>query len=188
MKNNETIKMGFWKRLKISIFNVENYDMFAVEKISKALGYFIKLIIIFSLIVSIGLTYKFSQIYTTTTNILKDQIPDFQYSEGKLILNTQHPVIIENEEALLVKIIVDDTEDIEKQNEYKTQIKKYPSAILFLKNNILINLPQQEEILEYSYEEIMKEFAIKEFNKQEVIEYINNINLTSLSTMKCGNE
>ena len=47
MENNGTQKIGFWKRLKMSIFNVENYDIFAVEKFSKALGYFIKLMIIF---------------------------------------------------------------------------------------------------------------------------------------------
>lgn len=180
MESNETKKIGFWKRIKMSIFNVENYDIFAVEKFSKALGYFIKLIIVFSLLVAGGVTYKFSQIYTKTIDVLKNEIPDFQYAQGSLTINTEDAIIIEEKNETLSKIIMDDTENIDKQKEYQEEIKKYPAALLFLKNGVFINLPNQEEPIYYDYQEMMEQFGIEEFNKEQMLDYINRINVVSL--------
>lgn len=180
MENNGTQKIGFWKRLKMSIFNVENYDIFAVEKFSKALGYFIKLMIIFSLIVAIGLTYKFAQIYTKTIDILKNEIPDFQYAQGNLTVYSEDAVTIENNNGILSKIIIDDTEDVQKQKEYQEEIKKYETAMLFLKNGVFINLQSQENPIYYEYQEIMKQFGTEEFTKEQMVNYIDAINVTSL--------
>ena len=180
MEKNETQKIGFWKRIKMSIFNVENYDIFAVEKFSKALGYFIKLMIIFSLIVAIGLTYRFTQIYTKAIDLLKNEIPDFQYTQGNLTVYAEDAVIIENNNGILSKIIIDDTEDVQKQKEYQEEIKKYETAMLFLKNGVFINLSSQEEPIYYEYQEIMKQFGIEEFTKEQMVNYIDAINVTSL--------
>ena len=55
-------KVSFLKRIKWSIFNPENYDFFAVEKMKKAIAYFTKIVLIFALVTSIGITYKFTTI------------------------------------------------------------------------------------------------------------------------------
>ncbi len=53
-------KITFFTRLKWAIFNLENYDFFAIENIRKAVVYFLILMIFFSLITSGGITYKFA--------------------------------------------------------------------------------------------------------------------------------
>jgi len=60
MEENNNQKISFFTRLKWAIFNLENYDFFAVEKTKYAIFYFAKLILIFSLITAIGVTYKFA--------------------------------------------------------------------------------------------------------------------------------
>lgn len=180
MENNGAKRIGFWKRLKMSIFNVENYDIFAVENFSKALGYFVKLMIVFSLLVAGSLTYRFSKMYTSTIDILKNEIPDFQYAQGNLKINSEEPIIIENEDTILPTIIIDDTENIEEQEKHKEEIKKTPSGCLFLKNGVFINLTNQEELIYYNYEEVMKQLGTEEFTKEQMLRYINTIDAFSL--------
>ena len=50
----ENKKMGFFTRLKKSIFKFEEYEKFVEEPLKRAFGYFFKLMIIFSLL---GLMY-----------------------------------------------------------------------------------------------------------------------------------
>ena len=58
----EEAKISFFKRVKKAIVKFENYSDFAVEKMSIAIKYLAKLMLIFSLIISIALSYKFSTI------------------------------------------------------------------------------------------------------------------------------
>ena len=58
----ESTKIPFFKRLKKAVIDFESYSDFAVEKIDIAIKYFAKLMIIFSLIVAITFTYKFSTV------------------------------------------------------------------------------------------------------------------------------
>ena len=60
MEKNEKHRISFFTRIKWAIFNLENYDIFAVENTKRAVGYLAKLILLFSLITSIGVTYKFA--------------------------------------------------------------------------------------------------------------------------------
>ena len=68
-ENNK--KISFFTRIKWSIFNPEHYDIFAVEQTKIAFAYFIRIILVFSLITAIGITYKFA-----TTDISK--VPEIQ--------------------------------------------------------------------------------------------------------------
>ncbi len=58
----ESTKIPFFKRLKKAVIDFESYSDFAVEKIDIAIKYFAKLMVIFSLIVAITFTYKFSTV------------------------------------------------------------------------------------------------------------------------------
>ena len=58
----ENVKIPFFKRIKSSIVDFERYSDFAVEKISVSIKYIAKLIAIFSIIIAIAFSYKFSTI------------------------------------------------------------------------------------------------------------------------------
>lgn len=180
MENKEIPKFSFLKRIKTSIFNVEMYDIFAVEKITKALGYFVKLIIVFSLLVSIGITYKFVNMYNTTKDCIKNEIPEFTYKDGILTLQEEQGIDINNENLIVSRIIIDTTEDEAKQEELINKIKNEPLVVLFLKDRVLLNIPQQEEAALYKYEEIAKSYNVNEFTKQQLVEFVDSIQTSSL--------
>lgn len=180
MENNEVPKIGFFKRIKTSIFNVEMYDIFAVEKISKALGYFIKLIIVFSLLVSIGITYKFSNMYNATKDCIKNKVPEFTYSEGKLSIQNNEKVEINNEKIIFSRVIIDTTENEEEKEQLKNSIKEEPLAILFLNDSVLIHTSSQGQIISYKYEEIANGYNVNEFTKQQLVELMDSIQNVSL--------
>ena len=52
-------KIGFFKRIKIAIFKLEDYGMFLGERTSVALNFFLILILLISLIISIVSSYNF---------------------------------------------------------------------------------------------------------------------------------
>lgn len=74
----ENIKIPFFRRLKRAIIDFESYSDFAVEKINVAIKYFAKLMIIFSILISIAFTYKFSTIINNEEQmqIMHNQLAD----------------------------------------------------------------------------------------------------------------
>ena len=50
----KTKKIGFFKRFKMAIFELENYIDFINEKVSKSLMFSLKLVVILSLIMAIS--------------------------------------------------------------------------------------------------------------------------------------
>ena len=82
--NNIIPKISFFMRIKWAIFNLENYDIFAVEHTKKAVGYFAKLLLIFALITAIGITYKFANIDLRTVPEIAESVSaeSLQYIES----------------------------------------------------------------------------------------------------------
>lgn len=74
----ENIKIPFFRRLKKAVIDFESYSDFAVEKINVAIKYFAKLMIIFSILISIAFTYKFSSIINNEEQmqIMYNQLAD----------------------------------------------------------------------------------------------------------------
>ncbi|MBR6033173.1 MAG: DUF1189 family protein [Clostridia bacterium] len=92
MEENQN-KITFFTRVKWAIFNLENYDFFAVESTKKAILYFITLMIFFALLTSIGITYKFansdlSSLAATQEYITQDMIDKLQTTpQGQLYVS-----------------------------------------------------------------------------------------------------
>ena len=75
----EEKKIGFFKRLKMAIFNLENYKIFAEEKFSKALKYAFILIAIITIVLSISTTVFFRQKFDKIVSYLENDFQDFFY-------------------------------------------------------------------------------------------------------------
>lgn len=86
----EEKKIGFFKRLKIAIFNVEDYKIFVKEKLSKAVKYAAILIVIITLIMSVVTTYTVRQKLDKIVSFVKNDFPDFQYENGTLSISKEN--------------------------------------------------------------------------------------------------
>ena len=171
--------MGFFKKVKYSIFNIEKYPEMATEGIGKALSYIAKLVVVLAIVLSIWTLYQTYQMINEGTSYLENEFPDFSYSDGTLTVNSEEAIVIENEQ--FGKIIVDTNTDSEETiNQYLNQINEYGVGALVLKNRVVLkNITMIGEV-SYNYQESLNSMNLTEFNKQDVVNYVQNGEINTL--------
>lgn len=179
MENDKIKGIGFFKKVKYSIVNIEKYPEMATEGIGKSVGYIIKLVVILALIVSVWDLYQIYKMVNEGTDYIENEFPDFYYADGILTVESEDAIYIENE--LFGKIIVDTNTDSEETiNQYLDEIEEYGVGILVLKNKaILQNITTMGEV-SYNYQESLESMELAEFNKEDVINYVENGEVNSL--------
>lgn len=178
----KTKKQGFFKNVKNSIFNFDSYQEFAMQDMKKGIFYFLKLSILFSVVISI--VFAALQVTVTVPTVKKfieGDIPNFSYSNGTLDLQSEEPVTIDKI-ADDVLIIADTKElDDAKINEYKDKINLYEIGVLILKDKIYLkNAYTLSEIQEMKLSDIESVYGKSEFTKQDILNDMNSINMISL--------
>lgn len=173
-------KMGFFTRIITSIKDFDKYQIFAIENISIAIKYLLKIMIIFVLVISSINTYKFSITINNVMSYFKDNITQLQYSEGNLQINEDTPIIIDAEKEVIEKVIIDTGADEAKQKEYIDETNKNNSVIVFLKDRLIVKNQMLTQTMEYKYEEIAKNYLLGDFNKEDILNVISNINIVGI--------
>ena len=178
----KTKKQGFFKSLKNSIFNFDSYQDFALEDMKRGVFYFLKLSLLFSVIIAI--VFSILQVVVTIPNVKKfiaNDIPDFSYSNWILDVKSDGAVTIDNiaDEVLIIA----DTKDLDetKINEYKDKINLYDVGVLILKDKVYLkNSYTSTGIQEISMSDVGSIYGKNEFTKQDIVNDINSINMISL--------
>ena len=112
--------------------------------------------------------------------VLKNNFPEFSYKDGTLKVESEEPIEIP-QTPIAGKIIVDtNTENEEQINQYINKIGDTESGIVILKDKVLIKNAAVAGTISYLYEDTLKSFQISEFNKQDVINYINSGKIITL--------
>ena len=178
-EHREVKGMGFFKKIKYSIFNIEKYPEMATEGIGNTLSYIAKLVMILAVVLSLWTLYQTYQMINEGTSYLENEFPDFSYSDGTLTVDSEEAIIIENEQ--FGKIIVDTNTDSEETiNQYLNQINEYGTGALVLKNRaVLKNITMIGEV-SYNYQESFNSINLIEFSKQDVVNYVQNGEINSL--------
>lgn len=171
--------IGFFKKVKYSIFNIEKYPEMATEGIGKAFSYIAKLIVILAVIVSLWTLYQTYQMIQEGTTYLETTFPDFSYRNGELAVNSEEVVMIDNEQ--FGRIIIDTKTDSEETiNQYKNSINEYGTGVLVLKDRVeLKNINMIGEI-SYNYKESLDSINLTEFTKQDVVNYVKDGQINTL--------
>ena len=171
--------MGFFKKVKYSIFNIEKYTEMATEGIGNTLSYIAKLVMILAIVLSVWTLYQTYQMINEGTSYLENEFPNFSYSDGTLTVNSEEVITIENEQ--FGKIIVDTNTDSEETiNQYLNQINEYGVGALVLKNRVVLkNITMIGEV-SYNYQESFNSINLTEFSKQDVVNYVQNGEINSL--------
>ena len=129
-------KIGFFGRLKKSIFELEDYVFFLGEKLTVAFKYFFVLMFFISVIFSLIVTYKSKSIIDRGCSYLVKEMPNFEYKDGSLNFKE---IVKAYDHDYNFSFIADTTENIgkEKIKKYKDEI--YTSGdygVLLLKNEL----------------------------------------------------
>lgn len=84
-------------------------------------------------------------------------------------------IFVNNEEVFQI-IIINTNGESDLENEYKNKINKYENGIALLRDKVIYKNNMLSQNIEYSYEDILNSYDIQEFEKQDVLNFINSIN------------
>lgn len=174
IKINPPKKMGFFKRLQVSVFKVENYGEFVLEKTKVAIEYFFKLMLLVAIISSIASTYQIHKIATRGFNYLKNEMPDFTLTDGKITFSEDTEAYDKDLDFYVLystKTEVSDSivEDLEKK------IEKYSTGIIYLPDRIVYYDGNAYSYFKYS--DLISEYGLDITTKQSLIDIVDNLGI-----------
>lgn len=172
--NEETSKKtNFFKEFLKSIKDLDKYEDFAIELPKNAFKYLLKLVLIFCAIICVFYTYKIVQNVGGIYNNLKEVLPDFSYTQGTITIDTENPIVIEDYKDTFGKITIDEQGSLE---DYEQD--KYTGILLLKDKCIILSDSGIGQVLNYS--DIFNSYNISEFTKQDLVNYVESINIVSL--------
>lgn len=159
------IRLSFFKRLKMSIFDFDKYHIIASEGIGRAMMYLVKLMLLFSLIISFVSTVKLSQVIDNAIGYVRDNVPNFYFKDNILTIEEDKEVVIENHDYINFKIILSNA------NSYnEDEIRNFDGMVcVLLKDKMFLKQENSTSIITQTYEEISNTFDINQINKDFII-------------------
>lgn len=175
-------KIGFFKRLKIAIFKLEDYGMFLGEKTSVAFKFFVLLILLISLIISGVSSYNFYKMSKTGYSFIENELPDFKYEENTLKFD-KNVEAYDHEYKFRLFINTDETVSEETLKEYNEKMYSDDFGLVLLKDKVI--LLYNGTSAEQKYEELLSEQYLGQFefnfsNKQALIDSFQSIGVGAL--------
>ena len=171
-------KISFLKRVKMAIFNFENYEYFIEENFSIAMKYFSKLVAILAIVISIVVTYYTASRTENLRQYCINELPEFNYENEKLNVKGKVDLPIEK---YGIALIIDTDENLEDETikQYKDKLISEQSGYLLLSNKVIVN--SAGNIQELTYEQFKEVNKIEgDINREILIEQMKNINLPSI--------
>ena len=163
-------KKGFFKRVKNAVINFDEYKTFAEEKLGTTIKYILKISFVFSLIMSLALTYRVTEEINRAIQIYRDECPEFRFENNTLIIDSENKQFIKGDENGYFGILINS----EKENINEIQeTSNYQLIIAALKNKIVIKNYEGAES-SITYEQISSKYDINKINKEEIINVITS--------------
>lgn len=177
-------KEGFFKSVLKSIKSFEKYEDFGLEGIGKTSSYLLKIVAIFTLVITAMTMYKFSNSLSNVLAYLNENVRTLTYEDETLQVNDNEKLEISGQDILAGKIIIDTSELNEEQiNAYKENIKNEENGILLLKDKFILKNEMIASISETSYKDFLGQYGIKSMDKQSVLDYFQNNQMKIYSSM-----
>lgn len=179
-KNNspeyKKIKLSFFKKIKVSIIDFDKYYIIASESVSRTIGYLVKLFILFSVIVSIAVTYKVADTIKDVCNNIEKDVPSFKLTDNTFSVDSEEIIRIEKNDGYInLKVIMDNSDEYE---QYKQELETYNGyAIALNKHNFTAKI-SGGNVVSFSYEEIKDNFANDiSITKESIINILTDTNV-----------
>ena len=169
----QTKENSFIKKIISSIKDFEKYPEMAVKPFSMVISYLIKLMLIFTFVVTIISVYNVSININNGIEYFKNEIPNIEF------VNNSEEKIVVTPNTILDLIIIDTNELSEEQiQSYKEEANKYDTSAIMLKDKVIINTGSGT--IQYEYEKIANMYNLGNMTKQEMLNYFTGTNLSML--------
>ncbi len=170
-------KIGFFKRIKIAIFKLEDYGMFLGERCSKAFKFFFLLIILTSIVISLVSGYDFYKMINKAFNYIKNEMPEFTYQDEKMI-SSENVEAYDSDYNFRLFINTDENVHDETLKDYENKVSDADGGLIVLRDKV-IYLYENNRI-EENYSELLKNYEIEVTNKEELVKTINDLGMGSI--------
>jgi len=177
----ESKKIGFFSRIKRAITNFDAYQEFSLEKLSVAVKYFIKLMLIFALVITIALILKIYWVTKDISQKFEASFPDFKFENNELVLANNTPVEIGDDNHDF-GIIVGADDSIRPDNIDMSTID-YKTVAIVLKDKVVI---KNKDLDSYgldttiTYNSVANYYNINNVTKEGIVNYINGKNMSRI--------
>ena len=188
MKEKEkVVKIGFFQKVWYSITNFEKYPIMAVEGLKRAIKYLIMLTAIVTIFITIGSLIQLKLLISDFAKYVDENIPQFSYVDGKLNMEIEDSILIEDVEEVGIDRIVINTlletdeqkEQIEKENLKGTTVFLFKDEII-LKSQIEENQTIRQT---YTYSDFVTSYTgqyVEKFEKTEFVKYLTSDKMNTL--------
>lgn len=173
-------KIGFLKRIYLAIKEFDFYGIFAAEKLSVSIKYLLGIILIFVLVVSGVFLYQFHTSVQGAINYFNNNIEELSFSEGVLEINKGDKIEIQNEKEILQYVVIDTDAGQEEIKKYEQAVLSFDNGMIILNDKIIYKNEILAQSMEYKYADIIANYPVSTFNKQDVVNVISSIDMTSL--------
>lgn len=165
----EKKKINFFIKAKRAMTNFDEYRSFSEEKKKDSVKYFIKLVLLFTLVVTIALTIRVINEVSVVSEGIKNTFPEFSFQNGNLLLEGEQTRIVKGDSSGYFGLIIDSKEEsLENINE----VGDYQRVIAFLKDKMVVKDTSQLET-SMTYEQINNQINLNNINKQSIINFLS---------------
>lgn len=181
----EENKISFWKKIKISIFGLEEYQKLATQRVGKSIGYLAKLMLIFVFLISLVVTYRFSTVVNSAKQYIENEVEEVHFEDNilrvKLKDENKQAIVVEETEMLNGKVVIDTGDLTEEQvTKYEEAVKGYNNGIIVLKDKMIFKTGMASISTNISYQDISQRYHIVKLDKQDVVNMLSGTMIWSL--------
>ena len=170
-ENDKRTKLSFFKRFKLSLINLEQYHIVAEETIPRSIKYLLIMFLIFACITAMVTTIQSKKTLNEVTKKLEN-ISDFKIENDECSIESDEKVMIENNDLIKIRLLFDNSEDIEKYMQNGSD--KYDGTeIIFTKTRLIVK-SDSEKTIEFGYDIITDKLSDKNINKEKIINFLQN--------------
>ena len=174
-------KANFFKKVWNSITKIEKYPDMAAEGLGTSIGYLAKIVSFLAIVLCLGMMFQTYELIQEGVSYLQNEFPEFSYKDGILNVESENEMIISSEDTMEGKIIIDTkVEEEQKVNQYINEVTEEGEGIIVLKDKIILKSSAVVGTISYTYNETFNPMGITEFTKQDVINYANSNQITTL--------
>lgn len=161
-------KIGFFKSFWYAITNFEKYKEFAFNNSFNVFKYVAILLILFSIIITFSLVVPIINTFNNGMDYFKNEFPNLTYSEGKLTVDSDEPIYLEDKDLDAV-LLVDTNATEEEKNKYIEEQKGHATSILVFSDKLIVKTAALTAYSIYEYNQLDNSLGVDTFNKQDIL-------------------
>ena len=183
MKKNKVKNINFFKKIWYSITKFEQYPAMAAEGIKTATRYLIILISIVTIFAMAGSLLQTNKLMKNLAQYIQENIPEFSYNDGKLDMNTEEPIIINDIQYQGIdRIVIDPSADTAEQKEKDKNDNAMEGIEVFLFKDEIVLIGKTSESSNtaeqvYTYANFIQSYTgidIQSFDKTDFVNYLTS--------------